>query len=998
MVKKTKTRFWSDTSRYGVVHKCLTDDSEQAQRCLLIFVHGLFGDNRKTWGNMPKWVLENAGIEIDVISFSYPSRSWQRCSISQAADDLGAWLDTEYQNHRHLLFVTHSTGGLVVKRLLRDRNQQLQEEIANRSDIAAKSIWLRTRRVLNIAVPHLGGSWFISNLGNLVYQTYYFFLAPFLGLIRFITQGNRDWGRNKIIPALCSGNPKLLDLENAFLDCQENSQKSDQLFPVTQDICAKSDLSVSYQSDPAQRQIFIRGTHSSIKIPTRVNDPIVSITADLVRQYGAERGVDLVDATLHRIALVNRTTDTTALISTSVCGIGNDQDRPIPSIANSSFGTQAEIAEKVVTLVSQGSEQPKKIVVTGASGVGKTSVMRHICLRLGVQYLADPDTQPIPLLIPMQQITASHSDDVNYSWDILWQWWIDWGTTLFPGRSWDRDWLEKKFQSSPTTIILDGLDDFLHNHNTIGFSTIVKLLRDAESRYVNNGKLSIIIGVRNTIHGINRLVNDPADIFEILRLSLAEAKQLYPSCNKWIGQVKDRELLEFILTPLILSNYRPDPSCQMGDGSITQSALLCQTVRTVLSRSGLVGIPNPSGREIEIEHLGRAMMIIAWLFFQKGRGDISIDILQQEATQLHQRWKDFFHSVETNDETFYLETIRAESDDILLGFQLATQPEICNALLQRTLFLPTGTNSVRFIHRHWQEFMLGQYLSLCIRLHHFDELGIAAFNSRIYRMAGDSFGDRVVSKGCVNAMFEHWNNSKNTYVSGNIIAFLAWTKTAIEPLAVQLLLSEHQQLEPLSRLVLFAGLGYRVLVNPNDDVSVNDIRQTLFPHIQQYANRITAPIDDPVVSSLSWMYQKSYAERFGLTQPDADWPEIGFKDSETMKALPMVCTIQDGELIVDDRARSLQIAFLVPVMEAFKDPNLAIRALHYLYYLIVARKHGVHIVGLSQDLSVLLAENCEFEKIIAAFHCTPELLTLYKRCQAYHAELESGSISAAANS
>ena len=54
-----------------------------------------------------QWVLEAAGLDLNVVSFSYPSRPWERAAIPQAADDLKTWLDTELQAYRHLVFVTH---------------------------------------------------------------------------------------------------------------------------------------------------------------------------------------------------------------------------------------------------------------------------------------------------------------------------------------------------------------------------------------------------------------------------------------------------------------------------------------------------------------------------------------------------------------------------------------------------------------------------------------------------------------------------------------------------------------------------------------------------------------------------------------------------------------------------------------------------------------------------------------------------------------------------
>ncbi|MGH8552862.1 MAG: hypothetical protein ACRERS_06155, partial [Methylococcales bacterium] len=472
---------------------------------------------------------------------------------------------------------------MVVKSLLNTAAAQLFED----HDLPVErsiedSLWSRTRRVLNIAVPHFGGSPVLSRGGKWVYRIYYFFLAPFLAFFRFVSQGSLDWGKNQIIPALAWHNPWLLELERDFLAWIKHSHTCNRIAPVVQDIGAKSDLSVPFRIDVGARRIYIRGTHKSIKIPRNVSAPIVTITAQIISQYAQNPAVDLVHLTLTRIALVNRTLGTEQLIGSA--SEDAETERIAPGIESSLAGTQQAVAERIIAEVRRGGAKPRKLLVTGAAGVGKTSVLRHIAWKLGLDYLAGPGaTNPLPLLIPMQQITVSEVGESTYTWDMLWQWWFNWGESLSPGLDWNRAWLEQQFQKSSVTVILDGLDDFLQIHKAIGFSSMVKLLRDTEARYAENPNLTIVMGIRNTLQGIERLVNSPRDIHEILRLTVEQAKQVYPSCQGWITTIRDRELLDFILTPLILSNYEPDPNCPVSTGPDSQSALLCQTVRTVLS-------------------------------------------------------------------------------------------------------------------------------------------------------------------------------------------------------------------------------------------------------------------------------------------------------------------------------------------------------------------------------------------------------------------------------
>jgi len=252
----------------------------------------------------------------------------------------------------------------------------------------------------------------------------------------------------------------------------------------------------------------------------------------------------------------------------------------------------------------------------------------------------------------------------------------------------------------------------------------------------------------------------------------------------------------------------------------------------------------------------------------------------------------------------------------------------------------TGPNKVRFSHRSWQEFLLAQYFVLCLRWGNVEDFGVTAFNSHIYRMAGECFRGETITDERIGAVLDAWGRSANTYITGNLIAFLAWTQTGIEPRALQRLLDELPRFEALSRVVLIAGLGYRVLVNGPGDASVGDIRRALLPKLRVFSNPETTPVDDVVASSLAWCYQKAFAGLFGMPAPETPWPEIGFSDAETLKALPMVCSRQGDQWLVDTRSRSLQLAFLTPILDALKDPKLAIRAVHYLYYLVAASGGG----------------------------------------------------------
>jgi pimeloyl-ACP methyl ester carboxylesterase len=994
MKQSTTQTFWNGESRYGLVHFRDKVDPAQASTSLLVFVHGLFGDAKTTWGQMPQWVLENAGLEMDVVSFAYPSRLLQRSNLQQAAEDLFTWLNTEFKDYSHVLFITHSSGGLVVKQMLCQSWQSIQQN--NHSENNAdhsKSIWYRTRRVINIAVPHYGGTRFSSIGGAIAYRVFYALMAPLLGLVRFLTQGGNDLGKNELIGLVRTRNPQLIALDEEFIAHQTQAMDADALFPVVHDIFAKSDMSVArIEESKGRHPLYVRGTHGSVKIPNRPSGPIVTIIADIIKLYNNELGLTIANQTLLRISAINRMAGTQTLLG-SCAEVGElqatQEHQPAPSIATVHYGSQVEVADLVLKTIHSDSEKPRKLLITGPAGVGKSIVLRSITWRAGKNYLADPaPSTALPLFIPLQQMTV-HPGEEGLNWDRLWKWWLHWSRDLYTGMQCTEAQLEHLFRNQAITICIDGLVDFVINYPNVGITNMIEMLQDACDRYRANPHFTIIVCARSSFYGIQQMVKDPKDIYEVLRLTRTQAKQLYPNTQSWIDSVEDADLLDVILTPLILANYEPCAECRFQRGEATQASIMCQTIRTILLRSNLTELVLPNQKRATTDHLIHALVLIAWLFFYRSRGEISVDVLTSEAYQAIKRWQNYFALVQQSDPGFYSEQLQDIHEQMLIGFGIVENADTCRLLLEQTLFVPTGANRFRFSHRSWQEYLLAQYLVTNVRTHHFEELGYTAYHSRIYKLAGEAFPDQAITEPCIAQLLTTWEKTHNTYISGNVIAFLSWTHVALDVPALTLLLEVAPQLEMLPRLVLFAGFGYRVLSNDEYDYCVSEIRRALAPKLELYSNPQTALLDDPVLSSLAWCYQKAFAEKYATQQPATDWVELNFCDEMTYKALPMICTNKDNRWILDERSKSLQYALLVPVQESSSEVKLAIRAVHYLYYLVVARKHGVHVLQLNVELPHLLATGSRFESMVESFTSVPEVLTLYRRCQSFHENLVS---------
>ena len=983
-----ESSFWTETCRYGAIHRTTKAANS---RCLVVFVHGLFGDSLKTWGKMPEWVLTKAGVNCDVISFDYPSKPWERSSLEQAGDDLAVWLDNEFKSHRHIIFITHSTGGLVVKQLLSNAFSAHIETGLDQQTLdypSNESLWFKTRRVLNIAVPHQGGDPLTGSLGHFAYQGLYPLAWPALALTRLVTQGKKDFGKNDLIASIYCKNKELRHWEAEFLQQQRRCKAAFLPYPKVQDISAKSDLSVRYQASSHARQIFFRGTHKSIKIPKRINAPIVSIAADIVRLQAQDLGPMLVDETLKRIVQVNQKSACTQLIEPA----GNSTATPPPTINGAHVGCQQDIVNQVIKLLQKRDERPRQLVITGKAGVGKSFVCRMIAWHLGCHYLSTPaPPNPLVLFIPLQQVTFENQKTQEFDWERLWQWWLKRSETLSPELNCDRNWLEETLLKKPTTLILDGLDDFLSNHANLGIAQIQTLLHLFNQRYAHNTQLTIVISLRSSTHGLERLARSQGDIFEIQALTANQAQVLFPACRDWVATLEDNpHLLEQVLTPAILAHYQPDPGCQLGHPEIpSQSSIFCQTLRGLLARNPLIGTLTPTQQFITVAHLGQALAIIAWLFFVGSRGTSNSTALNHDAKTQRKIWEVFFeHSKQSNSDWYYRQ-IEPHRGDILTSLSIIEHPANCQALLENSVFIPTDSVQFRFMHQQWQDFLLAQFFVTCLQNRHFEPLGHSAFPARIFRLAGDNFTD-TLTDSFIEQLLNCAKQQENPYILGNVIAFLAWTTTALEAPAIRLLLSQTAQFNPLSRLVLIGGLAHRVLNADPNDTSLTDLRRQLVPVLIAFANPETAPTDDPVATSMSWYYAHALAQKQQHTKPEQPLPTLDFSDATTEKVLPVICTVNGNELTLDNRSRSFQIALLGAIADVFNNPQLIIRALHYLYYLLVAQKHGIHSHEVSVELPPLLTPGCAFEQLINASTLTPQLATLYSRCQQCYLQIQKG--------
>ena len=262
-------------------------------------------------------------------------------------------------------------------------------------------------------------------------------------------------------------------------------------------------------------------------------------------------------------------------------------------------------------------------------------------------------------------------------------------------------------------------------------------------RYRDNSRFAIVAAVRSGLHGLERLASDPRDVLEVLRLTVPQAERSFPACKRWLPRVTDPRLLELVLTPLILSNFEPDTEHGFGARPLTAGTIMDDTLRTILRRSHLVGLPAADGTTVEIDHVLDALTLVAWLFFYKHRGEIDTETLLAEARTVVERWRVDLTSGPA---------LAGGGGDVLFGFGLVgSAPPARRSRSARYSSRPARTRSASSIGAGRTS--CSPDFVLCLKWECVADFGVTAFNSHIYRMAGEGFRDVTISERQVRSVW-----------------------------------------------------------------------------------------------------------------------------------------------------------------------------------------------------------------------------------------------------
>jgi hypothetical protein len=971
---ETKKSFWNHViDKYGYVHYADRSDPCYQAGIALVFIHGILGDSLETWGDLPEQALKLAKVDIDVFTFSYPKRLWERASNEDAAESLERVLTDQFparnllqaskENWPHLIAVAYSNGGLIFKELLRRESRPLSPDRAALLPFdALNSIALRTRHVTYIAVPHNGGDPLVSSFVNLFYHSAYFLCLPFLYGVRLLSQGTYDFGYHKIVWQLLWNNKWARALHQSVLELERTHEIANMPYPICLDIIAAQDRAVKETADTNDLdlcgRIRLRGNHSTVK-------------SILQTTHESTQGVSHLAA--RKIAqIVRRFTDLPVLIAYRSIGRSFELDRragvkELFGPKTDAAGSQLAVFERTETLLQQ--HQSGYLVITGVAGVGKSIVLRRLVRTGSIRYLRDCNAnKPLIIFFPLQQIrwslTIEHLTNPELLLRAFLTEWCDWFKRLQYGEI-TSDVLMDLLRGKNSVLALDGVDEFLANNPQIPVSLFTDMLSFLEKSETFEGRVLVLLAVRRTQSNIERLARNAAAVLRLEHIAVDEAARMNPGLRKLLealGNLMPQQdpIWEIVLTPLVLRHLERVADGLAAERLLNRAGVLGAALEGMIVGSNLLSMH----RDLDSEDWIAIMSLVGWYGFVSLAPEFSVRGLREWLTLAHLSWKEHHASRSSSTSERYLRGLTAlEGDGRLLEH------------VQRVLLITTDQITVRFNHTEWANFLASKYFESCVRSQNFRQFASIGVTMPMVETSTALSKDIAITPETISLLTTH--ASSGPFVRANFCAYLVMSG-ANGPIptrqAFRKLFADIENMEHIAQFVVLNGLGTRALV-PEVDAVAKDVRHELEPIFRLVCSSFRSCGHSPfnaILASTSWCHLSAYSSRFATPPPQIDeWPDLGAVVEHEETALDLMCDVESRDRTVRDEHVSMQSS-MVTIVEAMlsKYNWKVINCIHYLYYLVVACKYRVEIARVREFLSDKVFSNDKLETLVAKYeHC-----------------------------
>jgi energy-coupling factor transporter ATP-binding protein EcfA2 len=966
---------------------------------LIVYVHGIFGSAKGTWKRMARMVAQELGFEADVLLVDYPAKLHQRTDLNLCVQRLANALEKPYADARHIVFIVHSLGGLVVKKALCDAAASLLVKIKSKpKDFdELSSLWLKTRAVVNIGVPHRGGERSLSSFAQRNYGRFYRLGGWFLHCARVLSRGKLDWGRNALIEALRTDNPELLLLEEDLHRWTKYYTDLGISRPAQVDLVGESDIDIERsecERNPEtevpgaaalkkvrlfeREYLVLPGCHTTSKVPRSPRSPVVAITIEILRKYARVHDLRVAERSQARLLRIDKSAASLKLIQDKS---GKSAGGPAHPTNAGLIGSQQHILDTLRGVVHAKSGSPELVVLTGPAGVGKSTVLRLLAGELCGDYLSKTSTvAPLPIFVPLQQIreeelkSFKYGGDASSLWSTLSTYWCCWATRLSGGSPFDYGWIEGRLRREPTVLILDGLDEFLQDVGAVDFNDFIEMVRLLKARFSDNDALRIVVGVRNSQLGYQRIAESRREILEIKTLERAQAVDFVRETQgdsrgaileEVLARIRDPALFELVYTPMILELIGPQLERLLAE-PLTMTLLLDTALRSILVGSSL---PDNRGSPSIDDYLD-LLSLIAWSFADESRGELSVVQLTADAGARFEVWRAYTER-----------TGQVEDSKRLLGaFGLAQDQKVLLAVLNRTVFLPTREEAYRFAHRLWEEHLAARYFASVIRFRHMRALVNRGYYTVLFQQAAEHLASVPVTLEMVTEALKETKGNQDRFIIGNFGGFLANSSATIEGPAIRAILQAFSGMERVARHVFLGGLCYRASKAEDGDVTARELLDALFDLLPEFCSPGGPRSVDRVTASMCWCFLDELSQRHGRPRPTNPWPGLDGPDAE-LDGVLMVAGEQGGDWLVTAQHRSLQRAFVLVQYEVLRKESRKIGAVHYLFMICAAKKRRLH----TADVAIALPEFLDEGKPVARAYVAPtssdEVRTVFERCQ-----------------
>jgi len=977
--------------------------------CLIVFVHG-FMSGPGAWKDEPGKILDTLGINCTFLQYGYPAKVWQTADVRHAAADLETLLKTTLQHYAHIVFISHSTGAIVVKELLR------QNCIGTASVDQSSLLVQRTRCIINIAGAHNGGRTFALPLMWVYKQTW----ADFAKLISYVPVIGPRYGYfelgNQLQPL--ERNPFLQDLNDEYEKILVRQQTAYLPRPVRFDYEARNDgVVINNDKDhamPAGKFKIGYALHflksilqvAGSTIPEKLFPQLLPGTQPPTGPSSALK----IDLAFTSLLFIKRFDDRN--------GIGNllsDEVQPTDSASK----TQEELFTELSTLLKRGGSSIS--VITGPGGTGKSVLMRRLAKFLAAEWLSNPasDDKSLPLVVNMKRLNLRSESIANYVADndaaTLWQAvqdaWIPVAhklreelmavgeasvTKSDPGARLGnehrpmvtRQWIDNCWKSGRTVLFLDSVDEFLNSYRLLGGLDFSRLIKHLLSSEFGDMPKHIVVAIREGEADAMRQLNP--NWFKLDRLSptgtlnflnrkseaalRGESSYELDRARRKLKRIFDDlppAAQQTIATPLVLSKLPnlltiADPTSLKTASSVLELALVKTIEDDPADNNGQKPSQELAWQSATSEQRLDMLSVLGWIFACDEEGPYQARPLAWLKSKLAEQKAIWQSQRDLPD----IEPIKRLSE----AFSRLSSDGGIEACLRRSVFQSIG--GYVFDHRQWADLCIARFISTCILSGVFKPLTERTYHPSIFLRIADYLSappfpgfPTSIRRTTVEKMLDWLEHDPRDgqFVIGNFAAIMSHGRFGIDGDALAAILSNLDRIPDLAKHVILSGFGYRALAGSAQDPTAMFLRTDIIPATASHIAKL-----NPATASLVWCLL--HALGLNVEALRVSWPRPRAEDADAI--FDMVCP---GFPKHDDLAQriSLQHGYVQTSLSMLRDEHRTIASVHYLFFAVVTTHRSAAVAETMAQLNEIFDDE-HFEELLTSYGRCPQALELFR--------------------